>query len=49
MWWPYIPWLLFVLALGGTFAAYRLTHRHEQACRSAAAAIEGPSKPVKEQ
>jgi hypothetical protein len=27
MWWPFIPWLVFLVALGATFVVYR--HRHQ--------------------
>jgi hypothetical protein len=35
MWWPFIPWLLFLLALGATFVVYQRRHGQRQR-RSAA-------------
>jgi hypothetical protein len=40
MWWPYIPWLLFLIALGGTFAVYRFKHRKGHAQPGGSAPVE---------
>jgi hypothetical protein len=43
VWWPFIPWLLFLLALGATFVGYQHRHRQQQHRTEAApSTAEGP-------
>lgn len=30
MWWPFVPWVLFLIALGATFVVYRYRHQHQK-------------------
>jgi len=36
MWWPYIPWLLLLLVLSGTYGTYRIRQWHSRRGSSAA-------------
>jgi hypothetical protein len=44
MWWPYIPWLLFLIALTGALATHRLRHRHQQHLLRASPSVQRPDK-----